>query len=113
MLLPPGCPTGAGFCSTPEGRGAVATRAAGRWCPTFECVAAIYTPSCFHTPSMTGTDADAVRMSRAGVPVGLVSVPNRYMHSPNQIVSVTDVDHTAELIAAWLCGLDENSDFHD
>jgi endoglucanase len=64
-------------------------------------------------PSMTGTDADALRMSRAGVPVGLVSVPNRYMHSPNQIVSVSDVDHTAELISAWLCDLDENSDFHD
>lgn len=64
-------------------------------------------------PSMTGTDADAVRMSRAGVPVGLVSVPNRYMHSPNQIVSVADVDQTAELISAWLCGLDENANFHD
>jgi endoglucanase len=62
---------------------------------------------------MTGTDADAVRMSRAGVPVGLVSVPNRYMHSPNQIVSVADVDQTAELISGWLCDLDENSDFHD
>lgn len=64
-------------------------------------------------PAMTGTDADALRMSRAGVPVGLVSVPNRYMHSPNQIVSVADVDNTAELISAWLCELDANSDFHD
>ena len=64
-------------------------------------------------PAMTGTDADALRMSRAGVPVGLVSVPNRYMHSPNQIVSVTDVDASAELIAAWLGGLGADADFHD
>lgn len=64
-------------------------------------------------PAMTGTDADAVRMSRAGVPVGLVSVPNRYMHSPNQIVSIADVDAAAELIGAWLAGLDDGADFHD
>ncbi|MFQ5529726.1 MAG: M20/M25/M40 family metallo-hydrolase [Gemmatimonadota bacterium] len=62
-------------------------------------------------PAMTGTDADAVRMSRDGVAVGLVSVPNRYMHSPNQLVSVTDVDQAAELIAAYLAGLTESVDF--
>lgn len=62
-------------------------------------------------PAMTGTDADAVRMSRAGVPVGLVSVPNRYMHSPNQIVSVEDVDGAAGLIATWLKGLEAGVDF--
>lgn len=64
-------------------------------------------------PAMTGTDVDAVRMSRAGVPVGLVSVPNRYMHSPNQLVSVSDVDAAAELVAAWLSGLEADADFHD
>lgn len=62
-------------------------------------------------PAMTGTDADAVRMSRAGVAVGLVSVPNRYMHSPNQLVSVADVDQTAELIATYLAGLTGSIDF--
>ena len=55
---------------------------------------------------MTGTDADAVRMSRAGVAAGLVSVPNRYMHSPNQLVSTDDVQQSAELIAAFLSELD-------
>lgn len=63
-------------------------------------------------PAMTGTDADAVRMSRAGVPVGLISVPNRYMHSPNQIVSVADVDGAAGVIAAWLGGLEPDVNFH-
>jgi len=62
-------------------------------------------------PAMTGTDADAVRMSRAGVAVGLVSVPNRYMHSPNQLVSVRDVDQSADLIAAYLAGLTESAEF--
>jgi len=62
-------------------------------------------------PAMTGTDADAVRMSRAGVAVGLVSIPNRYMHSPNQLVSVDDVDQTADLIATYLSGLGESVDF--
>lgn len=62
-------------------------------------------------PAMTGTDADAVRMSRAGVPVGLVSVPNRYMHSPNQIVSLSDVDSAADLIATWLGHLDDDAEF--
>ncbi len=62
-------------------------------------------------PAMTGTDADAVRMSRAGVAVGLVSIPNRYMHSPNQLVSVADVDQAADLIATYLAGLTESIDF--
>ena len=62
-------------------------------------------------PAMTGTDADAMRMSRSGVAVGLVSVPNRYMHSPNQLVSVSDVDQSAELIAAYLSGLSGSEDF--
>ena len=57
-------------------------------------------------PAMTGTDADAVRMSRAGVAAGLVSVPNRYMHSPNQLVSIDDVQQSAELIAAFLSELE-------
>lgn len=53
-------------------------------------------------PALTGTDADAIRMSRAGVATGLVSIPNRYMHTPNQIVSVADTERAAELIACFL-----------
>jgi len=57
-------------------------------------------------PALTGTDADAVRMSRAGVATGLVSVPNRYMHSPNQIVGLDDVEASAALIAEFLVRLE-------
>ena len=47
------------------------------------------------------TDADAIHFSRAGVPTGLVSVPSRYMHSPVEMVSVTDIEAAAKLIAAF------------
>src|SRR5258708_36690647 len=49
----------------------------------------------------TGTDADAIHFSRAGVPTGLVSVPSRYMHSPVEMVALDDVDAAARLIAAF------------
>jgi endoglucanase len=49
----------------------------------------------------TGTDADAIHLSRSGVPTGLVSVPLRYMHSPVEMVSVEDIDAAARLIAAF------------
>ena len=62
-------------------------------------------------PAMTGTDADAIRMARAGVATGLVSIPNRYMHSPNQLVSRSDLDQAAELIADFLAGLSDGDSF--
>jgi putative aminopeptidase FrvX len=49
----------------------------------------------------TGTDADEIHLSRAGVPTGLVSVPTRYMHSPVEMVSLADIDAAARLIAAF------------
>jgi endoglucanase len=49
----------------------------------------------------TGTDADAIHISRAGIPTGVVSVPNRYMHSPVEMVSLDDVEAAARLIAAF------------
>jgi endoglucanase len=49
----------------------------------------------------TGTDADAIHISRAGIPTGVVSVPLRYMHSPVELVALADVDAAAALIAAF------------
>ena len=49
----------------------------------------------------TGTDADAIFISRGGVPTGLVSMPLRYMHSPVEMVQLEDVDNAARLIAAF------------
>lgn len=62
-------------------------------------------------PRATRTDADGIHLVRTGVPTGLVSVPNRYMHSPNEIVSVADLDAAANLLAAFVRSLGENEDF--
>jgi putative aminopeptidase FrvX len=62
-------------------------------------------------PRGTSTDADAIHLSRDGVATGVVSVPNRYMHSPNEIVSLEDLDSCARLIAGFIRGLDSQSDF--
>jgi endoglucanase len=55
----------------------------------------------------TYTDADAVKLTRAGIPAGLISVPNRYMHSPNEIVDLGDLESTARLVAAVARRLDD------
>lgn len=56
-------------------------------------------------PKATRTDADAIHLARSGVPTGLVSVPNRYMHSPSELVSLEDLDRTARLLAAFIRAL--------
>jgi putative aminopeptidase FrvX len=53
------------------------------------------------SPRHTSTDADAIYLSRSGVATGIVSVPNRYMHSPNEIVSLHDLGQAARLIAGF------------
>jgi endoglucanase len=54
----------------------------------------------------TGTDADALHISRGGIPSAVVSVPLRYMHSPVEMVQLDDVDAAARLIAAFAQRLD-------
>ena len=62
------------------------------------------------SPRYTSTDADAIYLSRAGVATGLISVPNRYMHSPNEMVSLSDLEQTARLIAAFVRDLRPETD---
>jgi putative aminopeptidase FrvX len=59
----------------------------------------------------TGTDADAVHISRAGIPTAVVSVPLRYMHSPVEMVQLDDVDNSAKLIAAFAQRLSKDLSF--
>jgi endoglucanase len=59
----------------------------------------------------TGTDADAIHLSRAGIATGVVSSPNRYMHSPNEVVQLEDLENCARLIAAYIKTLAANTDF--
>ncbi len=53
----------------------------------------------------TGTDADAIHLSRGGVATGLVSLPLRYMHSPVEMIELDDVGNAARLIAAFAARL--------
>jgi endoglucanase len=59
----------------------------------------------------TGTDADAIQFTRAGIATGVVSCPNRYMHSPNEVVDLADVENIAKLIAAYIKTLTAETDF--
>jgi putative aminopeptidase FrvX len=59
----------------------------------------------------TGTDADAIHLSRDGIPTGLVSVPLRYMHSPVELVALDDVDAAARVIAAFAQRLEPGMSF--
>ena len=49
----------------------------------------------------TGTDADAVHLSRAGVATAVVSIPLRYMHSPVETIDLRDLEATVALVAAF------------
>jgi endoglucanase len=49
----------------------------------------------------THTDAEAIFNAHRGVATGLVSIPNRYMHSPNEMVALEDLDRTSRLLAAF------------
>jgi putative aminopeptidase FrvX len=58
----------------------------------------------------TSTDADAIQISRSGIPTGLVSIPLRYMHSPVELVDLGDLEATVELIAAFAASLSDGVD---
>jgi putative aminopeptidase FrvX len=58
----------------------------------------------------TGTDADAIHIVRAGIATLVISIPNRYMHSPNEMVALSDVESAARLIAALVRALGPETD---
>ncbi len=60
-------------------------------------------------PRATGTDADAIALVRNGVACGVVSIANRYMHSPNEMIQLSDVEQAAKLIAAFVRDLTDTA----
>ena len=62
-------------------------------------------------PRSTGTDANAIQLSRGGVAAGLVSIPNRYMHSAVELVSLKDVENASKLLTEWICTLKPGMSF--
>jgi endoglucanase len=59
----------------------------------------------------TSTDADFIHLAREGIPTGLVSVPNRYMHSAVEMVQLDDIVNAARLIAEFALRLAPDTDF--
>src|SRR5262249_18121194 len=62
-------------------------------------------------PRATGTDANVIQISRDGVAAGLVGIPNRYMHSPVEIVHLDDLDKAARLLAEFCAGVTPQMDW--
>ena len=60
---------------------------------------------------MTGTDAETMQISRSGMATGLLGVPIRYMHTPCELLSLTDVENCARLMAAYCRRVTPETDF--
>ena len=52
----------------------------------------------------TGTNADQFSVTRGGVKACTVSIPLRYMHTPAEVIALSDVTATGDLLAAYLRG---------
>jgi len=62
-------------------------------------------------PGATGTDANAMQLSRAGMATGLIGLPNRYMHTQVELCSLADLEHAAALIADMVLAIGPDTDF--
>src|SRR2546425_955003 len=61
--------------------------------------------------STSGTDTDVIFWTRGGIPSALISLPNRYMHSPVELVSLKDLGKIPELMAGFALSLKRNEEF--
>lgn len=59
----------------------------------------------------TGTDANKIQLSRGGKVAGLISVPLRYMHTPTEVLKLSDLDDSVKLLTRFVLDLDETVDF--
>lgn len=62
-------------------------------------------------PKAASNDAAALQLSRGGQATAVVAIPNRYMHSPVEVVSLNDLENAAELIAQFCLSLTPDCDF--
>lgn len=61
--------------------------------------------------STSGTDTDAIFWTRGGIASALISLPNRYMHSPVEVVSLKDLEQIPQLLAAFAVSLKRGEQF--
>lgn len=62
-------------------------------------------------PSVTGTDARAIQVTRGGIPTGLISIPLRYMHTPTEVIDLGDLEGAVRLVTRFARDLDDAFDF--
>jgi len=62
-------------------------------------------------PRGTGTDANAIQLSRGGKVAGLISIPLRYMHTPTEVLALSDLDAAVSLLTQFLVDLAPDTDF--
>src|SRR5262249_16364154 len=62
-------------------------------------------------PRATGTDANVMQLSRDGVATGLIGIPNRYMHSPVEVVHLDDLDRAARILAEFCLAVTPKMDW--
>ncbi len=59
----------------------------------------------------SGTDTDVIFWTRGGIASALISLPNRYMHSPVEVVSLKDLEMIPQLMAAFVQSLKKGEQF--
>jgi len=62
-------------------------------------------------PRATGTDANVMQLTREGVATGLIGIPNRYMHSPVELVNIDDLQKAAHLLAEFCVAITPDLDW--
>src|ERR1043166_5963801 len=63
------------------------------------------------TSGTSGTDTDAIFWTRGGIASALISLPNRYMHSPVEVVSLKDLEMIPKLLAGFAASLKKREEF--
>ncbi len=62
-------------------------------------------------PRGTGTDANAMQLSRGGVATALLSIPNRYMHTPVEVISLKDLQTSIKLLTEYIASHPAKRDY--
>jgi len=62
-------------------------------------------------PMWTGTDGDSIFTTRAGIPTAVLSLPQRYMHSPAETISLKDLDEVAQVLCGFCLDLKKGERF--
>ncbi|MFH1452752.1 MAG: M42 family metallopeptidase [Armatimonadota bacterium] len=63
------------------------------------------------SPCDSGTDATLMQLNREGMATGLISIPNRYMHTPGEVIALQDLENAVKLIIAFIEKLDGKMNF--